>query len=151
MFKHRPGRSFVVVFVLTLVVVLAGKPAWAYIRPVAGAVVDPFRAPVDRYASGNRGIEYATQAGDPVVASESGIVTFAGQVGGTLYVIIQHDDGLRSTYGGLSRVSVPIGARIDRGAFVGTSSDRTHFGIRRGDEYLDPALLLDRAGSHLVP
>src|SRR4051812_5129195 len=75
-----------------------GGAAPTYRRPVAGPTTDPFRAPATRFGAGNRGIDFATTPGEPVVAAAAGTVTFAGQVAGTLTVVILHADHLRTSY-----------------------------------------------------
>lgn len=80
--------------------------------------------------------------GDRLVAPQSGTVAFAGQVGGTLYLVISHSDGIRTTLGGLSSIAVTRGASVRRGQFVGVAGGTTHFGARYVNHYLDPTLLL---------
>jgi murein DD-endopeptidase MepM/ murein hydrolase activator NlpD len=124
-----------------------------YVPPVDAPIVDHFRPPACRWCPGNRGIDYATVPGGPVGASAGGVVTFAGQVGGQLFVVIAHPDGLRTTYAFVATISVQVGQRVVRGDIVATSADRLHFGVRRGDIYLDPELLFGGAvaRARLVP
>jgi len=124
-----------------------------YVEPVTGTVVDPFRPPSTPYGRGNRGLTYATVAGAPVRASAPGRVTFAGQVGGALHVVVQHGDGVRTSYSFLRAVAVHTGNRVDAGHVVGTSGSTFHFGARIGDAYIDPAILLASgpARVHLIP
>ena len=124
-----------------------------YVPPVDGPIVDHFRPPACTWCPGNRGIDYATAPGSRVAASAPGVVTFAGQVGGQLFVVIAHADGLRTTYAYLATVSVHAGQRVAQGDAVGTAGATLHFGVRRGDVYLDPELLLagGRAVARLVP
>ena len=124
-----------------------------YLPPVDGPIVDHFRPPACTWCAGNRGIDYAVVPGTGVRASAAGVVTFAGPVGHDLFVVVAHTDGLRTTYAFLASVSVSVGGRVAQGQVVGTTGDRLHFGVRRGEEYLDPERLL--AGlvvrSRLVP
>jgi hypothetical protein len=126
-----------------------------YAPPVDGAVVDSFRAPAGPYAAGNRGLDYATSTGGVVGAAADGEVVFAGSVGGTLHVTLEHADGLRSSYSFLAAISVHRGERLRRGQPVGESFDRLHFGVRdQTGAYLDPQLLFDtgsRVRVRLVP
>jgi len=115
-----------------------------YLAPVDGAVVDPFRPPATRYGPGNRGLEYATTPRGPVRAAAAGVVTFAGPVAGTRVVVVAHPDGLRTSYTLLATIAVTVGQPVARGAVLGTTGPRLHFGVRRGDVYLDPALLLEQ-------
>lgn len=144
---------------LLSVAVLAGlaPPATAepvtYVAPVSGRVTDPFRPPKDPYGAGNRGLEYETAPGSVARAAAGGRVTFAGQVGGYLHVVVQHDDGVRTSYSFLRSVNVRTGQQIDQGHTVGTTGDSFHFGARIGDAYVDPAVLLayGPAQIHLIP
>jgi murein DD-endopeptidase MepM/ murein hydrolase activator NlpD len=123
-----------------------------YAPPVAAPVIDPFRAPAGPYAPGNRGLEYATTPGEPVVAIGVGRVVFAGQVGGRLVVSIDHPDGLRSSLLGMTSVVVRVGTPVAGGQVVGLAGPRLHLGVRRDGAYLDPSTLFGRTGpARLVP
>lgn len=116
------------------------------VLPSHSHVVDPFRAPPCDRCAGNRGLDLATTPGRAVGAGVSGIVTFAGQVGGRLYVVVRssHDRRLRVTYGGLATVSVRRGERVAQGQRVGTTADTLFFGTRVGERYVDPLSLASR-------
>lgn len=115
----------------------------AYALPVGGKIVDPYRPPTRRYGPGNNGVDLATTPGAPVGAAADGVVQFAGQVGGRLFVVIVHADGVRTTLGFLASVTVRVGQTMRAGQIVGTSGTSIHFGARRGDVYIDPLSLLD--------
>lgn len=121
-----------------------------YRPPVRAPITDLFRPPADRYGAGNRGIDYDTDPGTGVGASAAGEVVFAGAVGLHRHVVVLHPDGLRTSYSFLASVQVRRGDRVESGAVVGTSGDLLHFGVRSGDNYLDPLSLLDRP-AFLVP
>lgn len=153
-------RLAVVLAALVALVATSPAPAAAsapaavsYRPPVDAPVVDPFRAPAENWNAGNRGLEYATAAGDPVAASAGGQVVFAGPVAGGLHVVVLHDDGLRTSYSFLRTISVRRGDMVRQGQQVGTAEERLHFGVRAGDAYLDPALLFGGGPPevHLVP
>ena len=116
-------------------------PANAATTPVPGRVIDGFRPPPTPYSAGNRGIDYETSDGADVAVVEAGVVTFAGRVGGQLFVTVRHGSGLRTTYGYLKSLAVSVGEVVREGQRVGTSLKRMHFGLRSGDRYLDPSLL----------
>ena len=125
-----------------------------YQPPVAAPVADPFRPPSSPYGAGNRGLDYATAPGTEVTAAADGEVVFAGQVGGTLHVVVLHGDGIRTSYSFLSSIRVQRGDTVHQGQVVGTTGPTTfHFGARAGDAYIDPALLLSTGPPqvHLVP
>lgn len=143
-------RALCVVGVL-LVATSAAPPAAAqsvFVAPVDGVVTDTFRPPEHFAGPGNRGWEYRTTSGSTVRAAASGVVAFAGAIAGRLYVSIDHPDGLRTTYSGLASVAVERGQPLAAGGRIGTTGTTFHFGVRRGTEYLDPALFL---GSPPVP
>ncbi|MGH9117030.1 MAG: peptidoglycan DD-metalloendopeptidase family protein [Acidimicrobiales bacterium] len=139
------ATAVIAISLVTLSPAAAGQPlpeaVVTYRPPVVAPVLDPFRAPASPYGPGNRGIEYDTAPGQPVVASASGVVTFAGAVAGTRHVTIGHVDGVRTSYSFLASVEVTSGQRVEQGSPVGTAGDTFHFGARIGDVYVDPDLL----------
>src|SRR3954453_22287192 len=145
------------VIALLVVAVARAAPAAAaggYQPPVAAPVADPFRPPSSAYGPGNRGIDYATAPGTEVRASADGEVVFAGQVGGTLHVVVLHGDGIRTSYSFLSSIRVHRGDHVRQGQVLGTTGAQPfHFGARAGEAYVDPALLFSTGPPqvHLVP
>jgi hypothetical protein len=83
-------------------------------------------------------------------------VAFAGWVAGSLFISIDHADGVRTTYSWLSASSVAAGDQVRAGKAIGATGSghpgRTpphlHFGARVGEVYIDPLLLL--GGGSLV-
>ncbi len=152
-------RIIAALAVVVVTAVLAGfaPPASAatvtYVEPVAGRVTDPFRPPKTPYGAGNRGLQYDTVPGSVARASAAGRVTFAGQVGGALHVVVQHADGVRTSESFLRTVRVRAGQVVTQGEAIGTTGSSFHFGARIGDAYIDPAILLASgpARVHLVP
>src|SRR5438045_5128647 len=74
--------------------------------PVTGAIVRGFDLPDDPYGAGHRGIDIAAGVGTVVVAADDGVVTFAGKVGGRLFLTIDHGRGVSSTCSWLMSVLV---------------------------------------------
>ena len=131
-------------FVMLVVLVWSSMPATAaanscWLPPVSAPVADPFREPLCRWCPGNRGIEYAANAGDAVKAVATGHVTFSGTVAGRTYVVVQHADGRRATYGNLADRLHSRGDMIAAGALVGHAAGAFQFGLRDGERYIDPA------------
>lgn len=134
-----------------------------YVWPVRGPVVHGFESPAGPYGPGHRGIDISARFGSPVVASEDGIVAFSGWVAGSLFLSIEHPDGIRTTYSWLSDVMVRKGDSIRKGETVartgaghpGEAAPHLHFGARVGDVYIDPLLLLEQGSVvgliHLAP
>lgn len=131
----------------------AGPAYGTYAWPVEGPVLRPFELPEGPFGAGHRGIDIATPAGTAVRAAAEGVVAFAGQVAGSLFVSIDHLDGVRTTYSWLSSVQVRAGDQVVEGAVIGASGvghpgvdpAHLHFGARYAGEYLDPMLLLARS------
>ena len=114
-----------------------------YIEPVAGRVVDWFRRPAHIGAPGNRGWEYETQPDSPVVAAAAGNIRFAGQVGGSLYVSINHPDGVRTTYSHVRDIAVKKGDFVEQGIVLASTKGASfHFGAIKEGDYIDPAELI---------
>jgi len=127
--------------------------AACWLPPVHAPIVDPYRAPACPWCAGNRGIEYTTVLGVPVRAVAPGEVTFADAVAGLRYVVVEHADGRRATYGHLASIRVDVGDGVGTGAIVGTAGTTLHFGLRDGDDYVDPTPEIGRVAYavRLVP
>src|SRR2546423_1691648 len=115
------------------------------VQPAAGPITRHFEPPPTPYAAGHRGIDFGAPVGTRVVAAAAGTVSFAGQVGGSLFVSIDHPGGLRTTYSFLSLVLVKKGQAVVQGQPIAKSGPgatgekpNLHFGLRSGADYLDP-------------
>ena len=149
--------------VLVLLVVCgAAAPAHAvdWQWPLSGdpAVTRPFTAPAHRYAAGHRGADLAGVPGVPVRAAGSGVVSYAGLVAGRGVVAVVHGD-LRTTYEPVSAL-VGVGQPVAAGEVLGTLEPGhagcpvlacLHWGLRRGDAYLDPVRLVAPGPVRLLP
>ena len=129
----------------------AGTPGFGTYRwPVHGAVLRPFEQPANPFSAGHRGIDIAAPFGTAIRAPADGIVSFAGVVAGSLFISIDHDGGIRTSYSWVSAVGVKKGQSVRAGAVIGSTgqghpgSDRTHlhFSARLNGDYIDPMLLL---------
>ena len=69
-------------------------------------------------------------------------MTFAGSIGGSRFVTVAHDDGLRSSYSFLAETLVTEREVVSPGQSIGRAGARFHLGVRCGDAYLDPAWLI---------
>ena len=75
----------------------------------------------------------------------------AGPVAGTRWVTVLHPDGLRSSVGPLATVEVAAGRHVTRGDRLASAAGLLHLGVRRGEQYLDPARLFGARHARLVP
>ncbi len=134
-----------VVLALTWVVLVAGaleSGAFGSVRPVPGPVVRGFDPPAKDWLPGHRGVDLAAPVGSSVRAAASGRVSVARVIAGRGVVTIVHGE-LRTTYEPV-RARVRVGDQVDAGDVIGTveaghcASGCLHFGLKRGDEYLDP-------------
>lgn len=154
--------------VVLLVVLLLSGPAaaappavalWGWPLDGAPVVSRPFEQPPTPYAAGHRGVDLVGAAGRPVLAAGAGVVAFAGMVAGRPVVSVSHADGLRTTYEPVQPL-VAAGQPVARGqplgqlvgGHTGCPVDAClHWGLRRGETYLDPLLLLRPPQVRLLP
>src|ERR1700675_4530049 len=105
-------RRFLAVFLAALAVVpMAGAWTW----PADGPVLQTFSFdPAHPYAAGqHRGIAIGAEAGTPVLAAASGVVTFAGSVPTNgLTLTIQTGEGLAVSLTHLGSIGVARDAHV---------------------------------------
>ena len=110
--------------------------------PAQGPVVTQFGTIVDpkyKTATKSSGIDIATKNGSPVVAVDSGKVSFADMfMGYGRMVILDHGNRCHSIYSKLSDVKVAVGAIIAKGQTIALSGDTLHFEFRVGGKSVDP-------------
>lgn len=125
----------------------AGGPQWS--PPVDGPVVRRYEPPQQPFGPRHLGLDYSVPPATPVRAAGDGMIVFAGIVGGSRAVSIEHARARRTTYAYLSRVLVRPGAPVRRGDVVGQSggtgpghtAETVHFGYRLNGQTRDPAEL----------
>ena len=122
------------------------------VRPVPGPVVTRFDPPAVTWGSGHRGVDLEGSPGETVVAATDGTVTFAAVLAGRGVVVVDHGD-VRTTYEPVAAV-VAAGEVVAQGQPIGhlqaghascPGTTCLHWGLREGDTYLDPLLLLGAA------
>lgn len=130
---------------------LPPAPAWDWPLRPGPSVSREFRRPPSPWTPGHRGVDLAASAGQVVLAPADGVVTYAGTV---------VDRGVLTVTHGVLRTSlepvvplVAVGSQVRRGDVVarvattpGHCAPATclHWGVRRGETYLDPLRLLRR-------
>lgn len=146
---------------------LPASLAWGW--PVASAGGRPrvahfFDPPDKPWLSGHRGVDLVAPQGAEIRAPTAGTVTYSGVVVDRPVLTIATSDGLRLSFEPV-KSPLKVGAAVMRGSVLGTLSGPTHcdggppgadsclhWGVRRGDEYLDPlGFILDLRPSVLLP
>ncbi|MFF4963088.1 murein hydrolase activator EnvC family protein [Streptomyces sp. NPDC001222] len=130
-------------------------PAVARLWPVGvrPLVLRGWEPPATPYGPGHRGVDLAAAPGDPVRAVAAGRVVFAGRVAGRGVVSVElagtGSPPLRTTYEPV-RPSVHEGDTVRPGDVLGVLEAPTahcagpclHWGLLRGETYLNPLSLL---------
>ena len=104
------------------------------------------------FSSSHRGIDFGVWYGDPICAIKSGTVITAYDEGyfskdnilwtyGT-YVVIEHEDGMRSYYAHLKSRTVSVGDKVSGGQTIGYSGNT-------GRTNPEPTAAKPYAGTHL--
>ncbi|WP_246165460.1 M23 family metallopeptidase [Arthrobacter yangruifuii] len=95
----------------------------------------------------HNGQDFAAACGTAVNAAASGTVVFAGwhPYGGGNRVVIDHGNGVETTYNHLAEIAVTVGTEINRGFLVGASGTtgsstgcHLHFEVMVNGEVVDP-------------
>jgi murein DD-endopeptidase MepM/ murein hydrolase activator NlpD len=159
----------------------ASAAAWRCLPPVASAcravemtqwvwplhgspqVVRAFDPPPRPWMAGHRGVDLAAGAvaGGAVAvrAAGGGVVRFAGEVVSRPLVSIAHSDGLITTYEPVEP-AVVAGQPVQAGQVIGRVLPGhpgcpveacLHWGLRRGEAYLDPLILVSVGRVRLLP
>lgn len=111
-----------------------------------GIISNDFNPPAQNWNSGHRGIDFAADPGEPVLATTSGTVSFSGQVSGKGVITIVDANGLKFTNEPVDS-DLTAGTHVTQGAIIGIvapspnshCSDKcVHIGVRQSERYLDP-------------
>ncbi len=103
------------------------------------------------YWPGHLAIDIAAYTGDPVYATDSGLVVYAGPVGGGYgnMVMIDHGNGYQSLYAHLSQWNVNCGSSVYQGTVIGqagstgnSTGPHLHFEIRYMGGFINPWYVL---------
>lgn len=98
-------------------------------------------------ATNHMGIDLDGETGDPVYASDNGVVVYAGwnEFGYGNMVVIDHGDGWQSLYAHLDQIGVECGANTYQGQVIGllgntgrSSGSHLHFELMTGDTKVNP-------------
>ena len=152
-------RRLVLLLLVLLAVPAQAAPRPGFRWPLAGtpAVERGFAPPQSAWGAGHRGVDLKGYAGQPVVAAGAGRVTYAGLLAGRGVVTVTHAGGLRTTYEPV-RPAVRVGQSVAAGDLLGHLAPGghcpdacLHWGLLRGNDYLDPLALLTDLPVRLLP
>jgi murein DD-endopeptidase MepM/ murein hydrolase activator NlpD len=139
--------------------VVAG-PASAFGWPIAAPhVVRSFDPPAQPWLAGHRGVDLAAPPLSTVYAAGAGTVVYAGRLADRGVVSVAHSGGLRTTYEPVTS-ALQVGDVVAGGQLIGTLEAGhpgcpavacLHWGLRHGEQYLDPLALLGLGRVRLLP
>jgi hypothetical protein len=150
---------------LSLVLATPAGPAraateWSWPLQGSPTVVRGFDPPATPWGAGHRGVDLEGAAGEAVLSAGAGVVTYAGQLAGRGVVTVTHADGLRTTYEPVEP-TVTVGDAVAAGEVLGRLAEGhascgagracLHWGLLRGQTYLDPLTLLSPGHVRLLP
>ncbi len=119
----------------------------SYITSTFGLRADPFGAG----GQFHKGIDYAANLGDPVLAVADGVVTFAGDRSGYGHTIeVDHGNGYVTRYAHNSRLSRRVGELVRAGGEVAKAGStgrstgvHVHLEVWQNGAYVDPGRFLN--------
>ncbi|NPV76695.1 MAG: M23 family metallopeptidase [Anaerolineae bacterium] len=103
------------------------------------------------YWSGHLAIDIAAGEGAPVYAADSGVVVYAGSIGGGYgnMVMIDHQNGYHTLYAHMSQISVYCGQGVGQGQLIGLAGStgnstgaHLHFEVRYLGGFINPWYVL---------
>jgi murein DD-endopeptidase MepM/ murein hydrolase activator NlpD len=153
----KPRLILVAALVAALAVIPSAQAApGPYQFPLAGQVVRDFDPPAQPWLAGHRGVDIAGSVGQSVASAQAGVVSFVGTVAGVAVVTVSH--GTTSTTYQPVAASVVVGQTVAAGQEIGTllaghacpAAACLHWGLRQGDDYLDPLSLLATSPVRLI-
>ncbi|HOY47227.1 MAG TPA: LysM peptidoglycan-binding domain-containing M23 family metallopeptidase [Alphaproteobacteria bacterium] len=130
---------------------IASRSSSKFSWPVRGNILSDFGAKSNGLY--NDGINIGARQGTKVVASENGVVAYAGNElkGMGNLVIIQHSGGWMTVYAHMDNMLVRRGAKVRVGQQIGSVGQtgkvdrpQLHFEIRKGTKAYDPSRQLKR-------
>ncbi|QIR84430.1 M23 family peptidase [Paracoccus sp. AK26] len=108
-----------------------------------------------RWGRAHEGIDMAAPVGTPIHATGDGVVIYAGRLGAYGNLIkIQHELGVETRYGHLSRIRVKTGQRVSQGELIGdmgntgrSTGPHLHYEVRMKGRAVDPMSFIKAASN----
>jgi murein DD-endopeptidase MepM/ murein hydrolase activator NlpD len=131
---------------------------WVWPLEPRPALINGYAPPAQPWLPGHRGVDLAARPGQLVLSAGTGRVSFAGRVAGRGVVVVDHG-ALRTTYQPV-RATVRVGANVAAGSVLGRMEVFgshcfphvcLHWGLLRGDRYVDPLTLVGGGRVRLLP
>lgn len=136
----------------------APRGQWVWPLHPEPRVARGFDPPDQPWLPGHRGVDLVGEPGAIVRSPAAGEITFAGVIAGRGVLVVSHG-AMRSTFEPVS-TDLPVGSIVTEEQPVGTLSasgghclPRTclHWGVLRGDVYLDPLSFVGKGPIILLP
>jgi murein DD-endopeptidase MepM/ murein hydrolase activator NlpD len=117
-----------------------------YTWPLENAVIA-----AEDFTSWHSGVDLAVDGTEDVLAADDGLIVFSGwsNLGYGLSLMLDHGNGDFTFYSGLSQVVAACGHAIQQGELIAIAGSTghpagplLHFEIRRGENFLDPFILI---------
>ncbi|WP_111976806.1 M23 family metallopeptidase [Algibacillus agarilyticus] len=122
---------------------ISGRPiSKGWLSSYYGMRKDPFSG----LPAMHKGIDFAGEEGNKVVATGAGIVTWAGERYGYGHLVeVEHGDGLRTRYGHNKEILVSLGDVVVKGQQIGvmgstgrSTGPHVHYEVLRNGKQIDP-------------
>ena len=131
------------------------KSTGTYNWPINGTITSNFghrSSPGGIGSTNHQGLDIAGSMGQPVTASDGGVVIMAKWYGGAGKTVqIQHDDGTITQYSHLSWWEPKVGDVVAQGQEIGkvgstgnSTGPHLHFGVMKNGNYVDPLDYLNK-------
>lgn len=107
-----------------------------------------FEPPYQGYPHFHTGLDTVLPAGSPILAADDGVVILVGTgtTGYGNYIVLEHQGGLTTLYGHLSKALVKVGDQVQQGQPIGqegstgnSTGPHLHFELRIDSKPVDPA------------
>lgn len=146
-FAFSSGHSLTNTTNTTASALAAADSRWSPPLATPMRLLAPFNPPAHNWLSGHRGVDLGSSLDSPVRAAGSGTVHFVGKIVDRPVISINHGE-LRTTYEPVKSDLVK-GQWVASGQVIGTiaagghcDSRCLHWGLLRGEVYLNPLALL---------